>query len=116
MEKTNEEKLDKLAMIKYPCNCSLDETYCDCCMNPDLRKAYKAGFREREKIMTKEEIRAASSIGLSEDIDGEFYTIYDFDKLYDMVVAKSVEWISKKTSLDTGEYKRFMEDKETPGE
>lgn len=63
--------------------------------------------------MTKEEIRAAASKGLSEDLNGEFYTIYDFDKLYDMIVAKSVEWISKKTYLDPGEYKRFMEDKET---
>lgn len=42
----DEEELDELAMIKYPCNCSLNETYCDCCINPDLKEAYKAGYRK----------------------------------------------------------------------
>lgn len=37
------------------------------------------------KKLTKEEIRKACSIGLSEDINGEFYTIYDFDKIWEMV-------------------------------
>lgn len=32
--------------------------------------------------MTKEEIIASCNKGLSEDIDGEFYTIYDADLLY----------------------------------
>lgn len=48
----NEEELDKLAMIKYPCNCSLDENYCDCCMNPDLKEAFKAGCKEMLKRLS----------------------------------------------------------------
>lgn len=38
--------------------------------------------------MTKEEIRKASSKGLSEDLDGEFYTIYDFDKICQLITEE----------------------------
>lgn len=46
--------------------------------------------------MTKEEIKKESTIGLSEDVDGEFYTIYDFDKLYNLVIDKACEFAKSK--------------------
>lgn len=46
IEEIDEEGLDELAMIKYPCNCSPNETYCDCCIIPDLKEAFKAGYRK----------------------------------------------------------------------
>lgn len=41
----DEEELDELAMITYPCRCSPDEKYCDCCINPDLKEAFKRGYK-----------------------------------------------------------------------
>lgn len=35
--------------------------------------------------MTKNEIKEQSSKGLSEDVNGEFYTIYDFDKICQLI-------------------------------
>lgn len=49
VKEITDEELDELAIIKYPCNCSLDENYCDCCINPDLKKAYKDGCKEMLK-------------------------------------------------------------------
>lgn len=38
--------------------------------------------------MTKAEIRKCCSKGLSEDRDGEFYTIYDFDKICQLITEE----------------------------
>ena len=38
--------------------------------------------------MTKVEIRKCCSKGLSEDRDGEFFTIYDFDKICQLITEE----------------------------
>lgn len=38
--------------------------------------------------MTKAEIRKCCFKGLSEDVDGEFYSIYDFDKICQLITEE----------------------------
>ena len=44
----------------------------------------------------KKELIASCTNGISEDINGQHYQLYDAEKLYDAVVQKAFKWLAKK--------------------